>query len=217
MAKTANKNQSKKPESPSKKSAPRHRSISIRMSPRDLDRIDALIETVSESEAAREFGVEVDRSVVLRIAVIRGLAVMEAARGSAGPRSVTAETGRAGKAVVEPAAAKQDPPSPPTGVVKEEIKRSKDGLIAPPEGWHVWKSTERVPESQTLVHEYYTSKGWQRWWGKAGEESISFYWTGDERLQEVEAFSGMGPGGKGVLVQKTPHGPGHLVPHGWEA
>ena len=215
MAKTANKKPAPQGKTPSKKQAPRHRSISIRMSPRDLERIDALIETVSESEAAREFGVEVDRSVVLHIAVIRGLAVMEAARGSAGPRSVTAETGKAGKAAVEPAAAKQDPS--PTGVVEEKITRDKSGAIKPPEGWHVWKSTERVPESQTEVHEYYTSKGWQRWWGKAGEENISFYWTGDERLQEVEAFSGAGPGGKGILVQKTAHGPGHLVPHGWEA
>ena len=212
MAKTA-----KKSTTQIKKQAPRHRSIPIRMSPRDLDRIDALIETVSESEAAREFGVEVDRGVVLRIAVIRGLAVMEAARGYAGPRSVTAETGRANRAVVEPAAAKQDPPSVATGVVGEEVHRGKDGLIAPPKGWHIWKSTEKVPDSQALVHEYYTNKGWKRWWGKAGEESISFYWTGDERLQEVEAFSGAGPGGKGILVQKTAHGPGHLVPHGWEA
>jgi len=209
MAKTA-----KKSTTQIKKQAPRHRSISIRMSPRDLERIDALIETVSESEAAREFGVEVDRSVVLRIAVIRGLAVMEAAKGSAGPRSVTAETG---KAAVEPAAAKQDPPSPPTGVVEEEVERDEQGLIKPPEGWHAWKKSERVPEEQVLMHEYYVGKGWQRWWGKAGEENISFYWTGDERLQEIEPFSDAGLDGKGILVQTTPHGPGHLVPHGWAA
>lgn len=214
MAKTTKKSTTKTTKAPSTKAPSRHRSVSIRMSPRDLERIDSLIETVAESEAAREFGVEVDRSVVLRIAVIRGLAVMEAAQGNAGPRSVTAETG---KAAVEPTAAKQDPPSPSTGVIEEEVKRDKSGVILPPEGWNSWKSTERVPESQTLVHEYYTSKGWQRWWGKAGNENISFYWTGDERLQSIEPFSGTGPDGKGILVQATPHGPGHLVPHSWAA
>ena len=58
-------------------------SVPIRLDPREVERIDALMATVKESEAAREFGVKVDRGLVLRIAVIRGLQVMEA--GAAGP------------------------------------------------------------------------------------------------------------------------------------
>ena len=188
--------------------------IGITMEPGELARIDALISTVAQSEAAREFGVEVDRSLVLRIAVIRGLAVMEA--GAASPRSVSAssaETKKVEKPVEKKAAAepKED----------DSVKRDGDGNVLPPSGWNEWKPAEKVPESHAAVHEYYMNKGWRRFWGssptKKGDESIAFYWTGDERLQDVEPFEGVGADGSKILVQKTPYGVGHIIPHSWAA
>ena len=193
-----------------KKAAPRRRRIGITMEPDEVKRIDALIETVSASEAAREFGVEVDRSLVLRIAVIRGLAVMEA--GAASPRSVTLDG-----AVAKSGADKAVKGAKEAKKPDESVKRAKNGHILPPDGWNQWKPGERIPEAHAAAHEYYTTKGWKRWWGKAGDENIVFYWIGDERLHGVELFDGKGPDGTLPLVQKTPYGVGHLIPHSWTA
>ena len=190
-----------------KKPAERRKRIGITLDPSEVKRLDALIETVSGSEAAREFGVEVDRSLVLRIAVIRGLAVMEA--GAASPRSVAVERDTR---PVKPKKAEKAAEKP-----AEDVKRDGNGHIVPPEGWNAWKAGENIPEAHAAAHEYYTTKGWQRWWGKAGDENIVFYWTGDDRLHDVELFEGKGPDGSPLLVQKTPYGVGHLIPHSWTA
>jgi hypothetical protein len=195
-----------KPKTKPKKAAPRRRRIGITLEPGEVERLDELIKTVSASEAAREFGVEVDRSLVLRIAVIRGLAVMEA--GAASPRSVAIER-ETRPATPKKAEKVAEKPS-------EATKRDENGHILPPEGWNRWKSGEHIPESHTSAHEYYTTKGWHRWWGKAGDENIVFYWTGDDRLHDVEPFTQKGPDGTAVVVQKTnPYGIGHIIPHSW--
>ena len=205
MAKQAPKLVAKTPSKP-KKAAPRRRRIGITLEPGEVERLDELIKTISASEAAREFGVEVDRSLVLRIAVIRGLAVMEA--GAASPRSVAIERETRPVAPKEVEKAAEKP--------SEAAKRGGNGHILPPEGWNQWKAGEHIPEAHTSVHEYYTTKGWQRWWGKAGEIIEVFYWTGDDRLHDVEPFAEKGPGGTTVLAQKiNPYGVGHIIPHSW--
>jgi hypothetical protein len=189
---------------------PRRSRVGITLEPRELSRIDALIDTVSHSEAAREFGVEVDRSLVLRIAVIRGLQVMEA--GAASPRSVITDQSVAKpepKKVVEESAQGPETDEP-------EPEKDKNGNVKPPEGWNEWLSGERIPESHEEVHEYYTKNGWRRFWGKAGDETIVFYWTGDPRLQGLALYDGKGPDKSTVLEQKVgPYGTGHLIPHSW--
>ena len=45
-----------------------------------LSRLDSLIAVVAESPAAREFGVDVTRTLVARMALLRGLSAMEAGR-----------------------------------------------------------------------------------------------------------------------------------------
>jgi hypothetical protein len=191
--------------------------VTLKLSPDDIERIDALIDTISASEAAREFGVRVNRATVLRIAVIRGLNVMQA-MNAPGPRQ--AGTAHIMEKVQDRGKVQetQETKGEAAEVAKDntDVVRDKEGRVVPPEGWNAWKVSEQVPESQVPAHEYYMSRGWQRWWGKAGDENIAFYWTGDERVQGLEPFSGKGPGGKGILVQKTPHGPGHMVPHGWD-
>lgn len=210
MKPTAKKTTRAKPKAVKAK-APRRARIGITMEPRELERIDALISTVAESEAAREFGVEVDRSLVLRIAVIRGLQIMES--GAASPRSVTVDA-----VASKPNKAKPAPGLPESGPTEsqDDLKRDTDGNIRPADGWNEWKSIERIPQGHTEVHEYYVNHGWKRYWGKLGEEVINFYWTGDERLRDVEPFGGKGPKGKGMIIQSVgPYGTGHLIPHSW--
>ena len=195
-------------------------SVPIRLDPREVERIDALMATVKESEAAREFGVKVDRGLVLRIAVSRGLQVMEA--GAAAPRAASATAVEPKKAEIAPKKAKKAG----TGQKKTEngksdvlsggdvAERDENGVFLAPKGWNEWSAGERIPEEHAEVHDYYVNNGWRRFWGKAGDESITFYWTGDERLHELEPFRA-DAGGKEVKIQTTPYGPGHLVPHGW--
>ena len=192
------------------KAKPRRSRVGITMEPRELERIDALIDTVSNSEAAREFGVEVDRSLVLRIAVIRGLQVMEA--GAASPRSVITDT------VVDKSEPKKPAKAAKPVDEEEELELEKDenGNLLPPLGWNEWKPKERIPEEHEKVHEYYSKNGWRRFWGKSGDENIAFYWTGDPRLVELAPFDGKGPDGKEVIIQDcAPYGKGHLIPHSW--
>ena len=195
---------------PKSKAKPRRSRVGITLEPRELERIDALIGTVSNSEAAREFGVEVDRSLVLRIAVIRGLQVMEA--GAASPRSVITD------GVVETPEPKKPAKAAEQAPEEEEfdLETDDDGNLLPPLCWNEWKSKERIPPEHEEAHEYYSKNGWRRFWGKSGDENIAFYWTGDPRLVELAPFDGKGPDGKGVLVQDcAPYGKGHLIPHSW--
>ena len=206
--KTTTKVATKKPVKPPAKL--RRSRIGITLEPRELSRVDALIETVSHSEAAREFGVEVDRSLVLRIAVIRGLQVMEA--GAASPRSVITDQVVARP---EPKKTKKEAAAEPKDG-EPEPEKDEHGNVKPPEGWHEWRSGERIPEAHEQVHEYYMKNGWKRFWGKAGDETIVFYWTGDPRLTGLDLFDAAGSGKAPVLLQKVgQYGTGHLIPHSW--
>jgi hypothetical protein len=170
--------------------------LSLTLESAIIERLDALVGEVASSPSALEFGVRVDRRLVARMALLKGLSVLE---GSAAPPVSKSES--AAKPV-------ESPPDAP-------IERDSAGFIKPPEGWSRWSKGERFPESQREAHEYYAGHGWERWWGKSGDEVIAFYWSPDSDLHDVPVFSGVGPGGEGVLVQDTPYGPGHLIPAGW--
>jgi len=181
-----------------------------------LARLDSLIAVVAESPAAREFGVDVTRTLVARMALLRGLSAMEAGRQTGrvapAPAAVAAEPVKAAAlkapgAVEKPAEAQAD----------DVVERDSAGHIKPPEGWSQWSDSEKVPASHASVHEYYKAQGVPRWWGKAGDEVIAFYWSPDPSLQDVPVYGGVDANGKAIMVQETPHGPGHMIPHGWTA
>lgn len=105
--------------------------------------------------------------------------------------------------------------SEPPLKAKEVIVVGEDGLVATPEGWNRWGSSERIPAAHTEVHEYYTANGWERFWGRAGDEVIAFYWSPDPELQGLSSYKSLDKDGKEIKIQDTPFGPGHMIPHGW--
>ena len=106
----------------------------------------------------------------------------------------------------------------PTPVeVVEEAPVDNAGMVRLPEGWHQWGVGERIPEAQADIHSYYDRQGWRRYWGRAGDETMIFYWSPDPSLQDVVVYDGLDTSGKTIKVQETPYGPGHIVPHGWGA
>jgi len=186
-----------------------------------MGRLDKLVPMVSQSAAAREFGIEVDRHLVSRVALLRGLSAMEAA--------IPAESAKSRPSAPKTAVA----PPPPLALpaVSEESTSTKadaegsdpsvavefgaDGLIVPPDGWNAWSKSERVPLEQAKVHEHYESGGLHRYWGRSGEEIIAFYWNPDPEGQDCPMYKHLDQSGKEIKVQSTPYGPGHMIPHGW--
>lgn len=181
-----------------------------------LERLDSLIDVVAESPAAREFGVDVTRTLVARMALLRGLSAMEAGRQTGrvapAPAAVSSAPVAAGTLKAPGEAEK-----PAEAEAKEVVERDSSGHVKPPEGWRQWSDNEKVPAAHASVHEYYKAQGVPRWWGKAGDEVIAFYWSPDPSLQDVPVYGGVDANGKTILVQATPHGPGHMIPHGWTA
>ena len=188
-----------------------------------LERLDKLVPMVAESAAAREFGIKVDRRLVARVALLRGLTAMEAAVPSESapdmPRSP------AGEVAPPPVLAIPLPDGAPvvsttadSGSASPDMAElGEEGLYDLPEGWHIWSSGERVPPDHQEIHDHYASGGWNRYWGRVGEEVIAFYWTPDPALQDYPSYKGADRGGKELNIQKTPYGPGHIIPHGWSA
>lgn len=169
-----------------------------------LAQLDELVPVVSASEAVRELGITVTRETVARLALVRGLRDSNLAPAPPGP---------------SPAPSAPSTPSPkasPTPV-GDNVDLDNAGMIRIPEGWHLWRTSERIPDVQADVHSYYDRQGWRRYWGKTGNETMVFYWSPDPALQDVVAYDGVDSSGKVIKVQETPYGPGHLVPHGWGA
>ena len=183
-----------------------------------LDRLENLVPMVADSAAAREFGVDVTLNTVARVALLRGLSVMEAAI----PQN---DAPSAPEAVVAP------PPPLALPAIPEDLDSSTadstdsapsvavevgdDGFISPPEGWNAWSDSERVPPEHGNVHEYYKSGGLRRYWGRSGDEVIVFYWSPDPTKHDFPSDKNVDMNRKEIKVQTTPYGPGHLVPHGW--
>ena len=169
-----------------------------------LAQLDELVPVVSASEAVCELGITVTRETVARLALVRGLRDSNLAPAPPGP---------------SPAPSAPSTPSPkasPTPV-GDNVDLDNAGMIRIPEGWHLWRTSERIPDVQADVHSYYDRQGWRRYWGKTGNETMVFYWSPDPALQDVVAYDGVDSSGKVIKVQETPYGPGHLVPHGWGA
>jgi hypothetical protein len=138
--------------------------------------------------------------VAARVALIRGLAAMSV--------SVVSVTSEDRDSVVTP-------PKPTPKPEPAEVALDENGRVLPPEGWVQFRSSEQVPPEQSDVHEYYTKQGWGRWYGTAGNEAISFYWCDNQAHQTLDPWEKPDARGKVVVVQTTPWGPGHIVPHGW--
>ncbi len=183
--------------------------IEIPIDEQILSKLDELVPVVADSDAVRELGIVVTRETVARLALVRGLRDANLAPPPPGSakRAVTAPVSSP-KAPVESESAPESEPV-------EEVPTDNAGMIRLPDGWNQWGRTERVPEAQADVHSYYDRQGWRRYWGRAGDETMVFYWTPDPSLQDVEAYDGTDPDGKVIKVQTTPYGPGHIVPHGW--
>ncbi len=183
--------------------------IEIPIDEQILSKLDELVPVVADSDAVRELGIVVTRETVARLALVRGLRDANLAPPPPGSakRAVTAPVSSP-KAPVESESAPESEPV-------EEVPTDNAGMIRLPDGWNQWGRTERVPEAQADVHSYYDRQGWRRYWGRAGDETMVFYWTPDPSLQDVEAYDGTDPDGKVIKVQTTPNGPGHIVPHGW--
>ena len=172
-----------------------------------LRKLDDLVPEVATWTAVQEFGVKVTRETVARIAMLRGLSSMT-------PTPVGTIKKRTPSAT--PVSVDEELELAPASAVDSNVDRDASGYIIPPTGWSLTSKGERIVPSHRDVHDYYTRQGWHRYWGRAGEETINFYWSADESLHDVELFSGTSANGKVLKVQNTPWGPGHIIPHGWE-
>ena len=171
-----------------------------------LDKLDQAIPAIIESTGAHELGMTVTREVAARVALLRGLKLLQARQ-----EATAAASG---------SKAQPQPEPPGTAPTATGAARDANGNIRPPEGWHKWTTGKRMPESHVEMHAYYKANGWDRWWGAVGEdgkgkELIEFYWSPREDNHKLPVFDGQGPGGKSLLIQTTPWGPGHIIPAGW--
>jgi len=165
-------------------------------------RLDALVPKVSESAAAQEFGIKVDRTLVARVALLRGLSEMEGLGGRAAPPP----------AMKGPKKEKKVPASLPSADASPDY--DDEGMVIPPDGWRGWAESEKLPGGHESTHDYYSENGWTRYYGsspsKTGNEVIVFYWCSDPAKQDLDLFA------PELKLQETPWGPGHILPYGWE-
>lgn len=149
-----------KPKSKPKSRASKPAPLRLTLEDELLVRLDALVPKVGCSAAAREFGIVADRHLVARVALLRGLSIMEA--GEVSGRVAPPPALHGASSSPEPEARPMASTSEPPLKAKEVIVVGEDGLVATPEGWNRWGSSERIPATHTEVHEYYTANGWER-------------------------------------------------------
>ena len=190
-------------------------SVTLKLEKALLDRLARQRDKLRDGVAAREFGLQVDLTVAARVALIRGLSAMESGRPAvrsgavqpqAGETAETGETGETGDAETAEAAETAAPVRSEPGA---------NGRYDTPEGWVKWDGRERVPPAHATLHEYYISNGWWRYWGRADNERIHFYWCDNAVDQDLALVDVVDGRGKPLMVQETPWGPGHIIPHGW--
>jgi hypothetical protein len=202
---------------------PKSAEIKLNLDALTLKRLDELVPIVAESAAAREFGVDVDRRLVSRVALLRGLTAMEAAvpekPAPDTPQDLSGEVAPPPPLAIPLPNVDSSPSSPANGVSEgaDMSELGEDGLFGLPEGWNMWSSGERIPSEHVDIDNYYQKGGWNRYWGRVGEEVIVFYWSPDPSLQDYPSYKKADRNGKELNVQNTPHGPGHMIPHGWSA
>jgi len=165
-----------------------------------LARLDALIGVVGSLPHAKEFGIVVDRKIVARMALIRGLDALE-----------RAHQGKNGAEKPEKASKSADPePDDAIPVVDPDAD-----VYSTPEGWTKVGPNDKIPVPEAVLHDYYSQNGWFRYWGMVDGTPIYFYWCPEKRLQDLDPFPGADKSGRRVAVQTTPWGPGHVVPVKW--
>ena len=184
--------------------------LRLNLEPELLKRIDDLMEPVANSEAVQELGTRVSRHLVSRIALLRGIKLMER-QYSQGVAIVSHDKPAAVQTEIE---AEEEKPKSPPKKTDLDVVYDEDGFIQKPDGWDLWKSSS-VPAGHQEMHSYYTSNGWNRYTGKSGKEIISFYWSSDPSLHNIDACDGLDKNGKKVIIQNTPYGPGHMIPHNY--
>jgi len=176
-------------------------SLTIELDAELLNRIQNLVPEVKNWPAVQEFGVEVTWELIARIALSRGLKEMVP---TANPESVTSPSPPSSG----PEKVSSPEPEPP-------VTTDAGGLVQVPAGWSLWRESEKIPLPQQEVHDYYIRQGWDRWWGRVDKEVISFYYSRAPELHGVLPYPDKGPQGKSILIQDTPWGPGHIIPHKW--
>ena len=186
-------------------SDPKPTEITLALAPRLVADLDELVAELKSSGPAYEFGVRGTREIAARVALLRGLNA-----GATEPRAAKSSS------VSKQAPGHHRPePEPEPEVDTEEfsVVLNEDGKIQPPAGWDV-RAGELVPQEHMKAHAYYQEQGWSRMHGKLGDETIIFYWSDDPENQEARMWSGSDASGRGLVLQETPFGPGHIVPLG---
>jgi hypothetical protein len=161
------------------------------------DRLRAMIPVIKGLAHVKELGVEVSAETVGRMALIRGLDALEKAH--------SVKNGA-------PKPEKEADPAPDEPVSAAE---PRNGVHPTPDGWARCGPNDKIPVPEAVLHDYYTQNGWDRYWGKAGDSVIYFYWTPEMAKQGLDAFPGSDKNGRRIAVQDTPWGPGHIVPANW--
>jgi len=185
-------------------------------------RIEVQRALLANGASAKEFGLDVTLEVAVRVMLIRGLQAAEGTDADVGVGLRDADADAdvdvdVGDADVD-ADVDADADVGAGGDVDAKVNAvdpGPDGKYDTPDGWNRWNGKEHVPEEQAELHEYYIAHGWWRYWGRSGDERIHFYWKDEVALQELDAAPVVDMKGKKVLVQQTPWGPGHIIPHGW--
>jgi hypothetical protein len=161
------------------------------------DRLRAMIPVIKGLAHVKELGVEVSAETVGRMALIRGLDALEKAHS------------------VKNGAPKPEKEADPTPDEPISAAEPRNGVHPTPDGWARCGPNDKIPVPEAVLHDYYTQNGWDRYWGKAGDSVIYFYWTPEMGKQGLDAFPGSDKNGRRIAVQDTPWGPGHIVPANW--
>jgi hypothetical protein len=171
--------------------------LTLRLEHELQTQIGQMIPLIKGLAHVKELGVEVSRETVARMALIRGLDALE--RQYKGKNDAKTD---------------ENPPetAPDAPVSAAE---PKNGVHPTPEGWTRVAAGEKIPVAQAVIHDYYTQNNWFRYWGKAGDSVIYFYWSPEVQFQDLDVFPGTDKTGKTVAVQDTPWGPGHIIPLNW--
>ena len=171
--------------------------LTLRLEPELQAQIGHMIPLIKGLAHVKELGVEVSRETVARMALIRGLDALE----------------RQYKAKTDTKTADPTPEEPSEAPIS--AAEPKNGVHPTPEGWTRVAPGDKIPVAQAVIHDYYTQNNWNRYWGKAGDSVIYFYWSPEVQFQDLDVFPGSDKNGKTVAVQDTPWGPGHIIPVNW--
>lgn len=171
--------------------------LTLRLEHELQTQIAQMIPLIKGLAHVKELGVEVSRETVARMALIRGLDALE--RQYKGKNDAKTD---------------ENPPETPAEAPVSAAE-PKNGVHPTPDGWTKCGPTDKIPVAQAVIHDYYTQNNWFRYWGKAGDSVIYFYWSPEVQFQDLDVFPGTDKNGKTVAVQDTPWGPGHIIPVNW--